>query len=117
MVESSRSHQRRPPCKTNKGTSDEDADTAALTYLLTLNSTLLSRRRHAPATSPNSSTYTAFLSQTIGSGEKDVLVLFPRHPAGFDVENRNQGSEYSKNRMWIESMNNLKSSVTQKGCR
>ena len=35
MVESSPSRQRRPPCKTNKGMSDEAADAAALTYLLT----------------------------------------------------------------------------------
>ena len=34
MVESSPSRQRRPPCKTNKGMSDEAADAAALTYLL-----------------------------------------------------------------------------------
>ena len=30
---------------------------------------------------------------------------------------QNQRSKYSKNRMWIESMNSLKSSVTQKSCR
>ena len=46
MVESSPSCQRRPPCKTNKGMSDEAADTAALTYsltyLLSLRSWLLS---------------------------------------------------------------------------
>ena len=35
MVESSPSRQRRPPCKTNKEYSDEAADAAALTYLLT----------------------------------------------------------------------------------
>ena len=35
MVESSPSRQRRPPCKTNKGMSDEAADAAARTYLLT----------------------------------------------------------------------------------
>ena len=35
MVESSPSGQRRPPCKTNKEMSDEAADAAALTYLLT----------------------------------------------------------------------------------
>ena len=35
MVESSPSRQRRPPCKTNKEMSDEAADAAALTYLLT----------------------------------------------------------------------------------
>ena len=35
MVESSPSRQRRPPCKTNKQKSDEAADAAALTYLLT----------------------------------------------------------------------------------
>ena len=34
MVESLLSCQRRPPCKTNKGMSDEAADTAAHTYLL-----------------------------------------------------------------------------------
>ena len=34
MVESSPSRQRRPPCKTNKGISDEAVDAAALTYLL-----------------------------------------------------------------------------------
>ena len=34
MVESSPSHQRRPPCKTNREMSDEAADAAALTYLL-----------------------------------------------------------------------------------
>ena len=36
MVESSPSRQRRPACKTNKEMSDEAADAAALTYLLTL---------------------------------------------------------------------------------
>ena len=35
MVESTPSHQRRPPCKTNREESDEAADAAALTYLLT----------------------------------------------------------------------------------
>ena len=35
MVESSPSCQRRPPCKASKEMSDEDADAAALTYLLT----------------------------------------------------------------------------------
>ena len=35
MVESSPSCQRRRPCKTNKEMSDEAADAAALTYLLT----------------------------------------------------------------------------------
>ena len=35
MVESSPSRQRRPPCKRNKEMSDDAADTAALTYLLT----------------------------------------------------------------------------------
>ena len=35
MVESSASRQRRPPCKTNKEMSDEAADAATLTYLLT----------------------------------------------------------------------------------
>ena len=32
-------------------------------------------------------------------------------------KSQNPSSKYSKNRMWIESMNSLKSSVTQKGCR
>ena len=36
MVESTPSRQRRPICKTNKEESDEAADAAALTYLLTL---------------------------------------------------------------------------------
>ena len=36
MVESSPSRQRRSTCKTNKEMSDEAADAAALTYLLTL---------------------------------------------------------------------------------
>ena len=36
MVESSPSRQRRPPCKTDKEMSDEAADAAALTYLLTM---------------------------------------------------------------------------------
>ena len=36
MVGSSPSCQRRPPCKTNKEMSDEAADAAALTYLLTV---------------------------------------------------------------------------------
>ena len=36
MVESTPSRQRRPPCKTNKEKSDEAAEAAALTYLLTL---------------------------------------------------------------------------------
>ena len=35
MVKSSPSRQRRPPCKTSKAMSDEAADAAALTYLLT----------------------------------------------------------------------------------
>ena len=35
MVESTTSRQRGPPCKTNKEKSDEAADAAALTYLLT----------------------------------------------------------------------------------
>ena len=35
MVESTPSRQRRPPCKTNKEESDEAADAAAPTYLLT----------------------------------------------------------------------------------
>ena len=35
MVESSPSRQRRPPCKTSREMSDEAADAAALTYLLT----------------------------------------------------------------------------------
>ena len=35
MVESSPSRQRPPPCKTNKEMTDETADAAALTYLLT----------------------------------------------------------------------------------
>ena len=35
MVKSSPSRQRRPPRKTNKEMSDEAADAAALTYLLT----------------------------------------------------------------------------------
>ena len=35
MVDSSPSRQKRPPCKTDKETSDEAADAAALTYLLT----------------------------------------------------------------------------------
>ena len=35
MVESTPSRQRRPPCKTNKEMTDEAADAAALTYLLT----------------------------------------------------------------------------------
>ena len=35
MVESSPSRQRRPPCKTSKEMSDEAADAAAVTYLLT----------------------------------------------------------------------------------
>ena len=36
MVESSPSRQRRSPCKTNKGMSDEASDATALTYLLTV---------------------------------------------------------------------------------
>ena len=35
VLESSPSRQRRPPCKTNKEMSDEAADAAARTYLLT----------------------------------------------------------------------------------
>ena len=34
MLESSPSHLRRPPCKTNKGKSDAAAEAAGLTYLL-----------------------------------------------------------------------------------
>ena len=33
------------------------------------------------------------------------------------VKFQNKRSKWSKNRMCIESMNSLKSSVTQKGCR
>ena len=36
MVEGSPSRLGQPPCKTNKGMSDDAADAAALTYLLTL---------------------------------------------------------------------------------
>ena len=36
MVETSPSRQRQPPCKTNKKMTDEAADAAALTYLLTV---------------------------------------------------------------------------------
>ena len=43
MVESSPSRQRRPPCKTNKEMSDEAADAAALTYLLTWEWVVLQR--------------------------------------------------------------------------
>ena len=32
-------------------------------------------------------------------------------------KSQNQSSKESEYRMWIESMNSLKSSVTQKGCR
>ena len=39
MVESSPWRQRRPPCKTNKEMSDEAADAAALTHLLTYSCT------------------------------------------------------------------------------
>ena len=42
MVESSPSRQRRPPCKTKKEMSDEAADAAALTYLLTNTEAFLS---------------------------------------------------------------------------
>ena len=35
MLESSPSRQRRPPCKTSKEMSDEAADAATLSYLLT----------------------------------------------------------------------------------
>ena len=45
MVESSPSRQRRPPCKTNKEMSDEAADAAPLTYLLTMK-THFSTPRH-----------------------------------------------------------------------
>ena len=48
MVESTPSRQRRPPCKTNKEESDEAADAAAITYLLTfflLRVCLLVKRR------------------------------------------------------------------------
>ena len=47
MVESSPSRQRRPPCKTNKEKSDEAAEAAALTYLLTYSS----KRKIKPQTS------------------------------------------------------------------
>ena len=46
MVESTPSRQRRPPCKTNKEESDEAADAAALTYLLTLAGVATDRRSH-----------------------------------------------------------------------
>ena len=57
MLERSSSRQRRPPCKTNKGMSDEAADAAALTYLPTLAlrgavvcGVVLTRSRGGPAT-------------------------------------------------------------------
>ena len=40
MVESSPSRKRRPPCETNKEMSDQAADAAALTYLLTYKKTI-----------------------------------------------------------------------------
>ena len=36
MVETSHSGQRRPPCRTNKEMTDEGADAATVTYLLTV---------------------------------------------------------------------------------
>ena len=50
MVESSPSRQRRPPCKTSKEMSDEAADAAALTYLLTITikATLIAALAHSP---------------------------------------------------------------------
>ena len=52
MVESSPSRQRRPPCKRNKGMSDQAADAVALTYFVTSLGTL-----HLP---PLSSFHTTF---------------------------------------------------------
>ena len=46
MVESPPSRQRRPPCKTNKEMSDEAADAAALTYLLTYLRSSAGVRKH-----------------------------------------------------------------------
>ena len=43
MVESSPSCQRRPPCRKNKEMSDDAADAAALTYLLTYSAHLSDR--------------------------------------------------------------------------
>ena len=52
MVESTPSHQRRPPCKTNKEMSDEAADAAALTYLLGRRTNGHCRRAHRGGTRP-----------------------------------------------------------------
>ena len=53
MVDSTPSRQRRPPCKKNKEESDEAADAAALTYLLTSLSPSNSRSSTViPALSP-----------------------------------------------------------------
>ena len=52
MVECSPSRQRRPPCKTNKEMSDEAADAAALTYLLTAIPARARRPTTDPATIP-----------------------------------------------------------------
>ena len=53
MAESTPSRQRRPPCKTNKEESDEAADAAALTYLLTpLQSFTQRHQRHETNKTP-----------------------------------------------------------------
>ena len=52
MVETSPSRQRRPPCKTNKEMSDEAADAAALTYILTHSDPWKQLMTGVPAHSP-----------------------------------------------------------------
>ena len=53
MVESTPSRQRRPQCKTNKEESDEAADAAALTYLLTYSLTTVPRLVKSGKTPPS----------------------------------------------------------------
>ena len=52
MVESSPSRHRRPQCKTNEGMSDEAADAAAVTYLLTVHRQNAVASRGRPWTPP-----------------------------------------------------------------
>ena len=77
MVESYPSRQRRPPFKTSKAMSDEAADAAALTYLLTffvMTAPKVRRRAHCQSRS----------AKNRGAGETAFL------PGGFFVESRYQ---------------------------
>ena len=69
MVGSTHSRQRRPPCKTNKEESEEAADAAAVTYLLTsFNVTATSVLEWTERSSCMLATNSEYLFVTIPSG-------------------------------------------------